>query len=121
MFSGNAFSADAVWAIVKQWLPECAAPLVMVSEPVRPKALQCLSAEEQWAVYSSWTEQEMVEYLEGLAVGLKMPELDLDDMVSNKNQAPYQTSAPGYCKPGLESSCEYAVDSTIRDLSLIHI
>jgi hypothetical protein len=108
--NGNCFSADVVWAVARMWKSLRAVPAVLVFDDFK-----LMPKNELMAVFQSWDRQQVLAWVDYKAANLIMPLMDIEAMVTERNTVNYQTSAPGWCKAGYEASCEYCVDSAVRD------
>ena len=108
--NGNAFSADTLWAICRQWKASRSVPTVLVVHE-----FESLEQSDLMGLFRSWDRERILEWVDYRAASLVMPMLDLEAMLTDQNTVNYQTTAPGYCKTGMEASCEYCVDSAVRE------
>lgn len=109
--NGNAFGADALWAIMRMWemRPKLGAVLTLAND------MRSWPAAEQMAAFRSMSASQRWDYFHRLAADLVMPKLDVAGMVDRMHDAGFQTSAPGFTKSGLGPSCDYCIDLAIRD------
>ena len=89
--SGNAFDADAMWALCVQWEVKQQVPVVLAVAD-----LECLGPKEQLSAFGDlYRRGRLEEWFENKARTLRMIELDVEAMLMGSQSDMYQTPAPG--------------------------
>ena len=111
--TGNAFSNDAMWAIIRQWrVPGVRLQTVMVA--VKRTAW---SHEQHLAHYGNIPREQVRLELTAMGESLEMPKLKLADMIGRQHTVPFQTDAPGFVNKKYAVSAEYMCECTFKDNS----
>ena len=108
--TGNAFSNDAIWGIIRQWdLPVQCAPVCLVAEK-----RQSWSAAQQLGYYGGLPREQVRMELTEMGKDLVMPKLRLKDMLGRQHTVPFQTDAPGFVNKKLAVSADYMLAQMIK-------
>ena len=108
--TGNAFSNDAMWSIIRQWeLPIQCGPVCMVSEN-----RQSWSSTQQLGYYGGLPREQVRLELTEMGKSLVMPLLRLKDMLGRQHTVPFQTDAPGFVNKKLAVSADYMLAQMIK-------
>ena len=111
--NGNAFSADAVWAIASSWV-------------IHPKLPSMLAASDHVAL-GSWPSAQQLEknlimdqpqlfcYFTRLAIGIVLRRLDIASLVDPNHTLNCQTGAPCFTRTDMGPLCDYCIDLAIKD------
>ena len=99
--------------MMRLWVVQPRVAKVLVS--TKHVDMRSWPGKEQLRCLGAMGHDSRVVYFEFLAIGLKMPELDIAGMVDRMHTVRYQTSAPGYTKTGMGPSCDYCIDLAIKD------
>ena len=111
--NGNAFSADAIWAIARSWVIYQKLPSVLAaSDHVDMRSWPSAQQLEKFMIMD---QPQLLCYFTRLAVDLVMPRLDIAALVDPIHTLNYQTGAPGFTRAGMGPSCDYCIDLAIKD------
>ena len=111
--NGNAFSADAIWAIARSWVIYPKLPSVLAaSDHVDMRSWPSAQQLEKFLIMD---QPQLLCYFTRLAVGLVMPRLDIASLVDPIHTLNCQTGAPGFTRAGMGPSCDYCIDLAIKD------